>query len=451
MVASSADPVDPRPAGLWRRRRRAVGRWSVAVAVYLLAVFHRTSLGVAGLQAADRFHISPSQLSVFALLQLGVYAGMQIPTGVLVDRYGPRRLLVVASLTMGLAQALFAVAGSYPLALLARAVLGLGDALTFVSVLRFAAGQFAPRRYPLIVAATGTLGTVGNVVATLPLTAALHSLGWSPTFLIAGSLSVIAGGLVYLLLPAARPLPGGPSTPSELAAALGRVGRRVRSAWRLPGTRAGFWLHFTAMSLSLMFAVLWGLPFLVQGEGMSRNAASGVLLASVLVAIAVGPPVGVLIGRFPAGRIPLAIGSCLLTVAGWYVLLAGFGRPAPHWLVIGLVLITATGGPVSGIGFALARDYNGPGIVGTATGVVNVAGFVAGIACSLAVGVGLSLSGGTELTDYRRAFAVAVSIELFGLIQLVRWWLRARRFVLSAQARGEQTPVALVRHRWDLG
>lgn len=102
------------------------------------------------LQAATRFGISPSQLSIFVLLQLGVYAVMQIPTGILVDRYGPRRLLILAALTMGLAQLLFAVAGSYPVALLARAVLGLGDALTFVSVLWFAAGQFTPRRYPLV-------------------------------------------------------------------------------------------------------------------------------------------------------------------------------------------------------------------------------------------------------------------------------------------------------------
>ena len=89
------------------------------MAVYLVAVFHRTSLGVAGLQAATRFGISPSQLSIFVLLQLGVYAVMQIPTGILVDRYGPRRLLILAALTMGLAQLLFAVAGSYPVALLA--------------------------------------------------------------------------------------------------------------------------------------------------------------------------------------------------------------------------------------------------------------------------------------------------------------------------------------------
>ena len=100
-------------------------RWAIAVTVYIAAVFNRTSLGVAGLEAASRFRITPGQLSVFVLAQLGVYAAMQVPTGLLVDRYGPRRLLIAAAATMALAQFAFAFAASYPAALMARAVLGL--------------------------------------------------------------------------------------------------------------------------------------------------------------------------------------------------------------------------------------------------------------------------------------------------------------------------------------
>jgi MFS family permease len=433
-----------------RSRSIAVRRWAIAVAVYLVAVFHRTSLGVAGLQAADRFSISASQLSVFVLLQLGIYAGMQIPTGILVDRYGPRRLLVVAAGTMGLAQLLFAVAESYPLALLARAVLGLGDALTFVSVLRFAAGQFTPRRYPVVVAVTGTLGQLGNLVATLPLTALLHGVGWTPTFLSAGLLSLASGAGVYLLLPRAPRLQRRPREAAVLLDSLRGVGRRVNAAWSLAGTRVGFWLHFASMSTSLTFAVLWGLPFMVEGQRMSRNAASTVLLLSVLVAIAVGPPIGYLTGRYPATRVPLAIGVNLATVLGWYAVLAAFSDPMPYWLLVTLVLVMTTGGPVSSIGFALARDYNGPAIVGTATGVVNVAGFVAAIVASLGLGWMLDLRGSAGLGSYRLAFAVAVTVQALGLVQTVRWWLLTRHWALRALEEGRPIPVPVVRHRWDL-
>jgi MFS family permease len=165
--------------------RPAARGWLLAATVYFLAVFHRSSLGVAGLLAEHRFGITGAQLSVFVVLQIGVYAAMQVPTGVLVDRYGPRRLLVIAAALMGFGQLLFAFAPSYPIALVARALLGCGDAMTFVSVLRFAALHFSPRRYPVLVALTSTIGMAGNLLATLPLTLLLDSFGWATSYAIA--------------------------------------------------------------------------------------------------------------------------------------------------------------------------------------------------------------------------------------------------------------------------
>jgi len=103
--------------------------WTTAALVYFAALFHRTALGVAGLEASERFGLGPAQLGVFTVLQIGVYALMQIPTGLLVDRYGPRRVLTAAALLMGTGQVLFAIADSYGLGLVARAVLGMGDAM----------------------------------------------------------------------------------------------------------------------------------------------------------------------------------------------------------------------------------------------------------------------------------------------------------------------------------
>ena len=127
-----------------RARKKSWLIWSVGVGVYLLAVFHRTSLGVAGPLAAERLDLSAGQLSTFVMLQLGVYAAMQVPTGILVDRFGPRRMLLVATVIMGSAQLLFSQVESYPLALLARGLLGCGDAMTYVSVLRLV-GRLVPR------------------------------------------------------------------------------------------------------------------------------------------------------------------------------------------------------------------------------------------------------------------------------------------------------------------
>ncbi|HUY51059.1 MAG TPA: MFS transporter [Streptosporangiaceae bacterium] len=428
--------------------RAGLRRWAVAVTVYIAAVFNRTSLGVAGLRAAHRFGITPAQLSVFVLVQLGVYAAMQVPTGLLADRYGPRRLLIAAAATMALAQLVFAVTPSYPAALLARAILGCGDALTFVSVLRFAAQDFAPRRFPLAVAVTSMLGLGGNIVATIPLTLLLRSAGWTPTFAGVGVVSLATGVAAWSLLPAAGPAAGPRRRLRELRAPLAQVGRQVRAAWATPGTRLGFWVHFSCMSLTTMFAVLWGLPYLVA-QGFSQSAASAVLLVGVLAAIVVSPPVGMIFGRFPAARVPFAISVCLVTVAGWSTLLGGFGGHPPHALIVAVVALSAVGGPASTIGFSLARDYNSHRVVGTASGVVNVGGFSATILASLLVGGVLDLIGRTDVPAYRFAFGCAVAVQVLGTASAVRWWLRVRGHVLRAQSRGEPVPVPLVRRQFD--
>lgn len=435
-----------------QRRMVALRRWLIAAAVYFVAVFHRTSLGVAGLTAVSRFHINASQLSSFIVLQLGVYAAMQIPTGVLVDRFGPRRLLLVAATTMGLAQLLFAAVDSYPLALLARGVLGVGDALTFVSVLRFASGQFAPHRYPVIVALTATLGGIGNVVATLPLSAALRAFGWAPTFITASLLSFLAGIAVYFWLPAVHrpPEPEHEATASGAGTALRAIVDRVRRAWALPGTRAGFWVHFTSMSPSLLLGALWGVPYMVRSQGMTRDGASAVLLACVVVQIVSGPVLGWVTGVWRPARIPISMAQIGIMLAGWAWVLLAYDSPMPRGVLVGLMLFTAIGGPVSGVAFALARDYNGPTVVGTATGVVNVGGFLAVTIESIVFGVVLDQTSTSVFDGYRWALLAALVINVVGLVQVFHWWLRARHYALVHSEAGRPIPVPITRRPWDL-
>jgi sugar phosphate permease len=436
------------PRGL---SRPAVRGWATAVAVYFLAVFHRSSLGVAGLLAEQRFGITPAQLSVFIFLQLGVYAAMQVPTGVLVDRFGPRRLLITASLIMGSAQLIFAVAPSYPLALVARALLGCGDALTFVSVLRFAATHFSARRYPVLVALTGMIGTAGNVVATLPLAMLLHRWGWGASFATAGTLS-LAGAVAVLLLVggAGSARPRSVRGVAELRAGVASTAARVRAAWALPGTRLGFWVHFACMSSATAFGVLWGDEYLIKGARFSVAGAGAVLMYGVIAAAASSPLIGWLIGHRPAVRVPLALAVCIVTITGWLVLVIGFGDAPPRAYVLVLFVVMALGGPASMAAFALARDYNHGHTLGTASGVVNVGGFVATIVIALGIGWVLDALGGTTPHTLRLGVLVAVAVQVAGTVRMAVWLRRLRAFALGRQAAGDRTPVPVVRRRWDL-
>lgn len=423
--------------------------WIFAVLVYFVAVMNRSSLSVAGLLAEQRFGISPGQLSVFILLQLGVYAGMQVPAGVLVDRYGPRRLLIAAATTMAVGQLLFALAPSYPMALLARFLLGCGDALTYVSTLRYVASHFSPRRYPLLAAITGTIGTAGNVVATLPLAVLLHGVGWAPVYLGASSFGAITALTAWALVPDPTPLPARIGTVSRLRSGLGSVTRRVRLSWALPGTRLGFWVHFAATCVGYAFSMLWGDPYLVKATGFSDSAAGSVLMAGVITAAVAGPFLGALIARHPHTRAPIALGFGLFLAVAWTIAF-GLGEHPPRWYIVPLFVIQPVGGPISLFAFAVARDYNHVRVLGTASGVVNVGGFFATILIVLGMGWVLDALGGTTAHALRWAVLVAVAVQLFGAYRLLTWYRRLRAHVLAEQEAGNAVPVRAVRRRWDL-
>jgi sugar phosphate permease len=436
----------------WRwLARRPLVVWSVGVGCYLLAVFHRTSLGVAGPMAAERLDLSAGQLGIFVMLQLGVYAAMQVPAGILIDRFGPRRMLLAATLIMGSAQLLFSLVQSYPPALLARGLLGVGDAMTYISVLRLVAGWFPARRYPMMVGLTSLTGMLGNVVATVPLTLMLTDLGWGPTFAIAGGLSI---GYALLLL---RPAVAAPYREAE--SATGPMGGRevlvqVKHAWTLPAGRLGFWIHLSTMAGPTVFAVLWGYPYLTQALGYSPGGASSMLMLLVFGGLIGNLLLGPVIARRPHIRGGLALTVASLCLAGWLVLIAWPNGLPPLGVVTAVVCVFSVGGPASGIGFMLARDYNPRHRISTATGLVNVGGFCGAVVMVFAVGQILDLVEPGEATHsaaaYRWAFAAIALLTAFGIFRMFTWLLRTRAHVLRASARGEDVPVEIVPHRWDL-
>ena len=436
----------PAPAKAWLV-------WGIGAGVYVLAVFHRSSLGVAGPLAAQRLHLSAAQLSSFLMLQLALYALMQVPTGILVDRFGPRRMLLAATVTMGTAQLLFSVVGSYVPALLARGLLGCGDAMTYISVLRLVAGWFPARRYAVQTSFTALAGSVGNIAATLPLTGLLHGVGWAPTFAVAGAVSL---GYAALLL---RPANTAPFRAAQERAAHGpfagrRVWTEVKNAWRLPSGRLAFWVHFTCMAGPTTFATLWGFPYLTQALGYSTSTGSSLMLVLVLGGVGANIAIGQTVGRRPEVRTPLAVLVCCLAIGGWLLLIAWPGGRPPLAVVCAVILTFSISGPTSSVGFMLARDYNPRHRISTATGIVNVGGFCGAVICIFLVGLILDLvesdAAVRSVAAYRFAFGAVLMVTGFGLVRMLTWWLRTRAMVLMAAARGEDVPVSLHVRRWEL-
>jgi predicted MFS family arabinose efflux permease len=406
-------------------RRRAWMIWLVALTVYVLAIFNRSSLGVAGLLATQRFGISATQLSFFTVLQLVVYAGLQVPIGVLLDRFGSRILLLSGLVLMTAGQLAFAFASSFPLAVLARAMVGAGDATIFVSVIRLVTLWFLVRQAPLITQLTGQLGQLGAIAAAAPLSLALSHLGWTRSFALASSLGVL-GMVGVALLVTDSPYVGGEVVRIKMRA----LTRTLRLVWGNPGTRLGMWSHFTSQFSATVFTLLWGFPFLVRGEGLSSDTASILLMVMTGWIIVSGLVLGAMVARFPFYRSWMVLGIVAAMALAWAVVLAR-STPAPLWLLVVLVCLMATGGPASMVGFDLARTFIPVEASGRANGFVNIGGFSASLLTMGLIGVLLdwhSGGGGTrayDLGDFRVAMSVQFVFWGFGAMQVLRFRRKA--------------------------
>ena len=412
-------------------RRRAWVIWLVGLSVYVLAVFYRTSLGVAGLLAADRFDISAAQLATFTVVQLAVYAAMQIPVGVLIDRYGSKRLMLTGLVLMTTAQFWFAFAGSFEVGIAARIMLGAGDAMIFTSLLRVVAVWFRVKQAPFVTQLTGMVGQLGAIVAATPLAAALAAWGWTRSFATAAGIGVVLAGFLLLLVKDS-PYRGQAVERIKMRA----LTRTLGEVWGNPGTQLGLWVHFTSQFGATVFTMLWGFPFLVLGEGLEPQLASWLLVVMTLTAMAAGPLVAAFTARVPYRRSQLVLGIVLTMMTVWAVVLSWPGR-APLWLLVLLVIVTAMGGPGSMVSFDLARTFHPSSRLGRATGVVNIGGFTASLVTIALIGVVLDqlAPGGQEdytLDDFRIAMSVQFLFWGIGIVQLVRYRRKSLRHIEDA-------------------
>jgi MFS family permease len=404
--------------------RRAWAVWAAAVLTYLVTILHRGSMSVAGLQAAERFDISASALASFTVVQLTVYAAMQVPVGVLLDRYGSKRLLIAASGLLFAAQSAFSLVDSYPAALAARAVLGVGDALVFISVLRVVMSWFPALRQPVMSQATGMLGGVGAIVSTVPMAAAFHSFGWTSTFAGAAVLSLLTGLAALFLIrdtPYDEPLRRTKQSLSEVRSNLSR-------AWQEPGTRLGLWTHFTTNFSGSTFGLLWGYPFLVQGQGVAPTTAAAMLILPVLAGLCYGPLVGRYAARFPFYRSWIVLAVIGGSVLMWTVVLLWPGQ-APMPVLLLLIVVQAAGGPGSMLGLDYARTFNPSTRFGAANGMVNTGGFIATLICIGMVGILLDASSGgapQTITDFKWALAFQYVLWAVGTRQILKYRRKAR-------------------------
>ncbi|AKK03588.1 MFS transporter [Corynebacterium epidermidicanis] len=385
--------------------------WTGAMLVYVVAIAGRTSLGVAGVEALEHFHINNSKLAVFTAVQLGVYALAQIPMGMAIDKFGARRVLVVGAIVMGLGQVLLGSTSSFWVAILARILVGAGDATAFLSVMRILPTWFPMRLTPLFTQLTSAMGQAGQFISAVPFLALLGATGWQTAFVSLGAAGILIG-LSALVLVTDSPL----SAPTPPATTPSRLGEVLRN----PVCWMGLFNHGLMLMPLIVFTLLWGMPLMTLGMGLDESVAASVLVINTICNVIIGPFHGVLSARSGRNRefLTMALATVILLSFLWF-----FASPTPRGFLSIAIISGLLGalGPAANYGFDSVRENLPHSVVTTGTGLSNMGGFTA--AMLAAQGIGLLLDHHAESIpnwqDFAAAWFAVYAVWAFAMLGLV--------------------------------
>ncbi|MFR9853410.1 MFS transporter [Corynebacterium striatum] len=399
---------------------KALSIWVAAMLVYIVAITGRTSFGVAGLEAMERFDVDASRIAVFTSVQLGIYAFAQIPTGVLIDKYGPRKLLVIGAVIMGVGQVALGLTTNYWMAIAARLLIGAGDATAFLSVMRILPYWFPLHRTPMFTQVTSSLGQLGQFVSAIPFAALLGWTGWTTAFVALGAAGILIALAAAVAVADTPESLGIIETPAEqpnsqahsLAASLAMV-LRSPVAWQ------GFFIHFCGLLGATVFVMLWGMPFMTEGLGISKVQAGTVLTFYTICMITLGPIHGKISSRAQGFRDWMALFFTTLNIMSWTAFfLWGNSFLSLFILMVAISLCS----PCSNYGFDIVRENMERSVVATATGLANMGGFISSMVAAQIFGMVLDSRGHAphyELGDFHAAAVTSLIIWLAGMLGVV--------------------------------
>ncbi len=399
--------------------------WGLGAALYLIGFYQRVAPAVITRELMSEFTLGAAALGNLAAFYYYSYVAMQIPAGLLADRWGPRRALTAGAAIAAAGTLLFALAPGYAAASLGRLLIGGSVGVAFVAMLKLAGHWFAPTRFAMLSGLALACGVLGAVSAGVPLRLLVDAFGWRNVMSVAAALT---GLLAVVIWTAVRDDPSergyasyAPTAPVHHAPILQSIRQTLasRNVWLV------FLISGAVSGPTLTFGGLWGVPFLSTHYGLSTSQAS-MITSLLLVCWAVaGPFVGALSDRLRRRKPLYALGAVLAT-AGWCAALLLPGVPLP--LLIVLLGFTGCASAAVMVGFAIAKESAPAALAGTAGGIANMGNMLGSMIMQPAVGWMLdrhwagAFANGVRVYDfgaYRAGFALMIAWLAAALVLLV--------------------------------
>jgi sugar phosphate permease len=407
-----------------RLRRLRWTAFALVAVSYMLAFFHRMAPAAIASDLQLAFGASAAALGGLAATYFYVYTAMQIPTGILADTLGPRRIVTLGGVIAAAGSLLFGYATTMTEASVGRALIGLGVSVAFIALLKLNAAWFHDRHFGTAVGLTLVLGNVGSVLAAAPLAWVLQFTSWRSVFVVLGGVSFVLAALTWLLV---RDHPGEAGLPSlrELdghAAHPPRAGHwfdGLLAVLRNPATWPIFWMNLGIGGAFIGFAGLWAVPFLRDVYGMERVAATQ-HTSLMLAGFAAGAfSVGLVSDRLGRRR-PVLIATALAHLLSWLPLVFALPlSPAASYLLFLLMGLSAGCFTLS---WACVKEVNPHALSGMATSVVNTGVFLGTGILQPLVGWTLDRAGTTQgaAAQYRTGILIFFACVVAGFVGSLR-------------------------------
>ncbi|MDP1604493.1 MAG: MFS transporter [Legionella sp.] len=352
----------------------------LAASFYLYEFVLQVAPSVMAESMMKTFNVGAAGFGIVSAFYFYAYAPMQLPAGLMFDRYGPRKLMTFALVLCALGSFFFASTDSLLTASLGRFLIGIGSAFSFIGVLVLVSRWFPPQQFALLAGVAQLMSSVGAMFGEVPLAALIELVGWrSASFILA----VVGLALALLLWSYIRDYPDqSTQAPSK---------RQFKAEWhRLVNVcgRSYTWVTgayaCTIWTPIAVFAALWGVPYLQQKYQTSVLVASG-LCSMIWLGIGIGSPLlGWISDRIYSRRIALSVSAALGLIAT--IILLYMPDVPISWMYANLFLLGLGAGGQT-VSFAVVKDNNPPELVGTASGFNNLSVLIGGALFQPLVGV----------------------------------------------------------------
>jgi MFS family permease len=391
--------------------------WAIAASFYLAAFYIRVSPAVMTQELMRDFHISGRDLGNLSAFYFYAYVLMQIPTGVLVDSWGARRLLIAGAVCAGAGTLLFAVSNSFALACLGRALVGASTAVGWVITLKLATHWFPASRFATLSGLGLLVGNLGALFAQVPLRLLVEAFGWRAVAL-GSAMFMLGTGILAMAVVRNDPSESGFSTyaplalqnrPPESLLQLLKGFRKIfayRNTWLIFCGQGGF------VGAMLAFTGLWGSPFLKARYGVTAATAAAICSVMIVCWACASPACGYLSDRM-GRRKPIYVAGAAVAAVGWAILF--YATSLPLWAFVGVAAVTSVGAGAVILGFAYAKESVPVQFLGTISGAINAGNMIGPMILQPAIGWALDkqwtgqVAGGTRLYS-PAAFQIAFSL-----------------------------------------